>query len=248
MENQDEALDPASDTTRMPPAPDSDAADAKAHRDAVWKKRSAAWDALELQCGERYRDSRFANYEIHCDMQRKVVEALKAHADRCSKNGVLLYGPSGTGKDHLLIALACEAIKRDVPSIEWVNGQDLFGEARDLMDTHESEHDFICQYTRPSVLILSDPVPIDGELTKHQANILYRIIDRRYRACRATWVTMNVLDRDDAGKRIGVATVDRLRDDALSLFCNWPSYRTSLPLTRGEHDEEEENERGTHGR
>jgi DNA replication protein DnaC len=154
-----------------------------------------------------------------------------AHVGKCSRSGVLLYGPSGTGKDHLLIALAVEAIKSDVPSFEWVNGQDLFGGARDLMDSHDSELMFVAKYSRPAVLILSDPVPIDGELTNHQANILYRIVDRRYRECRATWVTMNVKDSNDASKRIGAAIVDRLKDDALALFCNWPSYRTTLSET-----------------
>ena len=228
MENQPEKLDLARSMTKMPPAAASDADDARMHREAITKTRSAVWDGLELQCGERYSDARFANYEIRCEDQDKVVDQLTAHADKCSKNGVLLFGPSGTGKDHLLIALAAEAIKRDLPSIEWVNGQDLFGAARDLMDSDESENEFIRKYTRPSVLILSDPVPIDGELTKHQANILYRIVDRRYRDCRATWVTMNVVDSADAEKRIGVAIVDRLRDDSLALFCNWPSYRTTL--------------------
>lgn len=228
VEKQPEKLDLDKSTTQMPSVENSDADDARRHRGALASKRTAVWLGLKQQCGARYSEARFSNYEIQCDAQATVVDALKAHVDICSKNNVLIYGPSGTGKDHLLIALAVEAIKHDLPSIKWVNGQDLFGEARDLMDSDESEDGFIRQYTRPAVLILSDPVPIDGEITKHQANILYRIVDRRYRELRATWVTMNVLDSEDAEKRIGVAIVDRLRHDAITHFCNWPSYRKSL--------------------
>jgi hypothetical protein len=39
---------------------------------------------------------------------------------------------------------------------------------------------------------------------------------------------MNVKDSNDASKRIGAAIVDRLKDDSLALFCNWPSYRITL--------------------
>ncbi len=38
---------------------------------------------------------------------------------------------------------------------------------------------------------------------------------------------MNVSSGEEAEKRIGAQIVDRLRDGALSIVCNWPSHRKS---------------------
>lgn len=225
MENPSSPPGQGNDTTRTPPTEHSED---EAARYEVWRRRSTAWDDLLRQCGSRYTDASFETYEADTEGQRRVVDALQQHVPICSKNGVLLFGPSGTGKDHLLVALARQAIKEDVESFVWVNGPDLFGAARDLMDSDQSEVSFLAKYRAPAVLILSDPVPLSGSLTAHQSSLLYRIIDSRYRTCRATWVTMNVASGQDAEGRLGVAIVDRLRDDALAMPCNWPSYRKPL--------------------
>jgi DNA replication protein DnaC len=250
MENQPEKLDPAKSTTPTPPAPGSfedlrlrcqealditpeqqaniDASEARRLREEVSKRRATAMVDLIRQCGVRYSDVSFENYDITCDRQREIIKDLRSRIHEVSRQGILLFGPSGTGKDHLLIALAREASYKGVESFCWVNGQDLFSAGRDRMDGDQSEMTFILQYTQPQVLILSDPVPVSGKLTDFQLNLLYRIVDRRYRACRATWVSMNVDGPGMAEERLGVAIVDRLRHDAQAHFCNWPSYRTTL--------------------
>jgi len=205
-----------------------EAAESRRCRDLVARSRRQNWADLLGQCGVRYADATFENYEADTELQRMVVASLRHHVIACDRHGVLLFGPSGTGKDHLLIALAREAITAGLESICWVNGRDLFGESRDRMDGDQSEFSLVCKYTAPQVLILSDPEPPIGTVTAHQADLLYRIVDRRNRNLKATWVTMNVVDGKDAEGRLGVKIVDRLRDDALALFCNWPSYRKTL--------------------
>ncbi len=192
--------------------------------------------------GRRYADSELENFRVTTDQQRKVVDALMdydAHlVDRvlaCS--GVVLYGPSGTGKDHLLVGLAKQAIRRGF-RVEWVNGPELFAKFRKYMKDREGDEWLIEKYGQgkvygegtPSrglshVLIVSDPVPARGELSEFNTENLWRVIDARYRANLITWTTMNVGSGEEAEARLGVSIVDRLRDGALSLFCNWPSYR-----------------------
>jgi hypothetical protein len=55
--------------------------------------------------------------------------------------------------------------------------------------------------------------------------MLFRAIDARYRDYRPTWVTINVGGGDEAEDRMGMQLVDRLRDRAVSIHCNWPSHR-----------------------
>jgi hypothetical protein len=50
-------------------------------------------------------------------------------------------------------------------------------------------------------------------------------VDYRYSHRKPIWLTLNVADGAEAELRMGAQTVDRLRDGALVLFCNWPSYR-----------------------
>lgn len=188
------------------------------------------------QLGRRYAACRLSNFAIadgpEGERQSAVVGRLRTYAENMrteleAGNGILLFGPSGTGKDHLLVAMATAAIIRYGRDVRWASGMEFFGQVRDAMDSGESEHALISHYTRPEVLILSDPLPPFGDLTPHQAAMLYRVIDGRYRERRPTWVSLNVRDRAEAEKRMGVPIVDRLRDGALAMPCDWSSYRAS---------------------
>ena len=47
------------------------------------------------------------------------------------------------------------------------------------------------------------------------------------------WVTVNVNSRAELDSRMGVQLADRLVDGALTLFCNWPSYRKPADKSKG---------------
>jgi len=200
--------------------------------------------------GSRYAGCRLSTFEITCPGQRRVVDALKSYLDDFPSQvaagaGIVLFGPSGTGKDHLLVGLAGEAIythdkinawdvqKDDPPKhpyeIVRVRGADLFEQMRSTMDADATEADIIDPLTYADVLILSDPVPIRGAVTSFQTDVLYRIIDRRYAWQKPTWATLNVASGAEADERLGVALADRLRDGTLCLYCDWPSYRKPKP-------------------
>lgn len=220
---------------------------------------------LEFQnlVGRRYEKRTLGNYQCIDPKQNETIELLEKYCENILEhleNGVniLLHGPAGSGKDHLLIGLAKKVlIKCGVDKsirqrawykyerlqsgiflynkdqtkvvsvyIHWVNGADLFGDIRDSMDKKsQSESSILDELIAPDILILSDPLPPRGPLTDFQAVTLFRVFDGRYRQCKPTWLSVNAVDKAEMNERMGVQLVDRLRDGALCIHTNWPSYR-----------------------
>ena len=195
------------------------------------RKRQQRWDALCKARGERYASCRLSNYEVTSDKQRHVLNCLTDYRDNMQEyikasRGIVLFGPVGTGKDHLLMALAGAAIVTEGLSVRWQNGMDWFGDVRDSFDSQVTERDLVLSLSYPDILMLSDPLPPIGNLSSFQANMLLRVIDRRYSMGKPTWVTVNCESDKEAVKRMGIQIVDRLSHDAVALFCDWESYRT----------------------
>ena len=192
-----------------------------------------SWSTVCADAGPRYARATFGNYETATSgPQREALTAVQQFAKNVSEHvesghGLLLFGPPGTGKDHLMFACirhACIAGK----SVEWRNGLDWFGRLRDRIESGGAEETAVRDLANCDVLALSDPLPPHGDLSSYQGQMLLRVIDRRYRRMKSTWVTMNVADRKEAEQRMGPALVDRLRDAALAIHCNWESHRRGL--------------------
>lgn len=193
-------------------------AEIEARREKLWEER-----------GIRYRACSLENFVASSPRARKVVAALKAYRDDLAANvaagkGIILTGFVGTGKDHLLASLFDRAIDAGF-TLKWTSGARLQARLRDGIGSAEDELLLLRQYTAPDILVLSDPMPISGELTQYQRTCLYAIIDQRYNDQQPVWCSINAAGRAEADERIGAAIVDRLVDGALSLVCDWPSYR-----------------------
>ncbi len=188
------------------------------------------------QAGGRYKDATLSGFQRYgsaenSDLQNRVCQALSKFAVEIAANvetgrNLILFGPVGTGKDHLMFAMA-RAACRYVPTVKvsWISGMDLFSAVRDNIDSVRSERSQLNEWLEPDVLCLSDPIPPDGSLTDFQKAFLLRLVDARYRNNKAIWVTVNVRDGDEAAERLTPQVHDRLRDGAMACFCNWGSYR-----------------------
>lgn len=209
-----------------------------AARDAELAAQHARQTAYERQARWRnFLGSGMAAYE-HCTLdtyhaktpeqeavKAGVAEYLAAIGERFSAGeGLLLYGPSGTGKDHLAIAVVRLVIAAGFTAGR-INGPEWFGDLRDLIGSERSERDEIAKLATPDFLLVSDPLPPIGALSQHQATMLYRVVVKRYEMQRPTIVTVNVSKRSEADERMGVAVWDRLKDRAWVMPCNWPSNR-----------------------
>jgi DNA replication protein DnaC len=182
------------------------------------------------QRGSRYQACRFDNFEAEGNEQTRVVQLLKNYCSGFSKTnigGLILFGPKGTGKDHLMMACAHAAITQGV-GVDWINGAEMRGDVRDGTKSDELERDYVNRLFRPAILWISDPLPVSGPLTEAQQDRLFRVLDGRYSACKPTWVTVNVANAKELDERLGGQNGDRLRDGALAMFCNWPSYRKTV--------------------
>lgn len=209
------------------------AAEASARR--YWCEQNER--GLVSRIGARYADCSLSSFNVHgTEDERKrqldvlrTLEELAGNLFEHAKAGgnVFLYGPPGTGKDHLLVALLRTAITRYAISTEWWNGQDLFGQFRDNIDSQVSERAMLEKFSRPTILAISDPVPPRGDASGYGTTMLYRLLDQRYRNLKGTWVTVNVAKRDEAYERLTGPIFDRLVDGAVRVFCNWPSFRES---------------------
>jgi len=203
--------------------------------DQLQRDRDNIWGKLLRDIGQRYAGVRLASFQAETDAQKRALAQLNAFCDSLDERtetgqGLVLTGPKGTGKDHLAISCLRAAVLHSGIEAAWVDGQTLYQEFRDGIDSETRERDAIRRYTAPKILLISDPVPPSESLTSFQQSVLWRIVDRRYRDLRPTWVTMNVSSGEEAEKRVGAQIVDRLRDGALSIVCNWPSHRKSAAI------------------
>lgn len=191
--------------------------------------RNQQLNGFIARIGQRYANCRMDSFVASSAAQRSVLESLKVYGNKLAENvaqgvGVVLHGPCGTGKDHLLVALSRIAIAEHGLRIHWASGTTLRDRGR------ATDHD---------VLYLSDPAPpggLDsqgGYQTREAANRLYEWIDEFYRHHKPIWMSVNAANRDAAVDQLGAQIVDRVTHSAIVLECNWPSHRKPFSVVRG---------------
>ena len=182
--------------------------------------------------GARYSQNRVSleNFERYHPAQAKVLSEACQLAKHLTEfvlagRGLILHGSVGTGKDQIMAALLYRAVSEHSLSVRWVNGLDLFGAVRDGMDDGRKEIDFFRTWSAPAILAISDPIPPLRDPSAWNIEILYRLIDRRYRNNKSTWMTLNAASVEEADEKLSAPVFDRLKEDAVILRCFWPSYR-----------------------
>jgi DNA replication protein DnaC len=127
----------------------------------------------------------------------------------------------------LAISICRRAIEQHGLTALRINGSDWFGDLRNAIDDENaaSEKSMLHKLGAPDLLLVSDPLPPIGNLSQHQATMLYRLVERRYFAGKITIVTVNVADDSEAESRMGVPTWDRLKHRAWVVRCYWESHR-----------------------
>jgi len=214
----------------------AEAAKAELESRAEQVRRRNSWRNLCDEECEAYRNVSVDGYalsevpEVARD-QQAVVKAIRTYIETLPQRvrageGILFFGPCGTGKDHLAMSVCREAVLSHGFSVERINGPEWFGRLRDLMGQESAnEAKEVKRLAQCDLLLISDPIPPIGDLTPYQAAMLYRVVEKRAANYKATIVTANVEGSVDAAKKMGAATVERMKFGAWVIPCNWPSFR-----------------------
>lgn len=187
---------------------------------------------LERELGPRYsRDRTELNaYQVYDAKQgaamKRILGVLAGLKDFVVQGrNLAMFGTVGTGKDHLLAYLLYQATTQGF-SCRYANGQELFSRFRGTMDenSRETEKDVLSEFSRPDILALSDPLPPAGNNSDWRREIFYRLIDKRYRAMKGTWITANVTTAT-ADQSFTEPVWDRIQQGAEVIVCDWQSFR-----------------------
>lgn len=192
---------------------------------------------LKHDLGARYYPERasFDCFRADHSAQKRVLKQLQEIDIKILVEegaGIILFGPVGTGKDHLQAAMLYKAAREGF-SGKWINGQDWYGSLRDRIKDDRAEAELLASLTKPDILAISDPLPAKRELSGWNAEMLYCLVDRRYRNLKSTWITINATDEMDADQRLTSPVFDRLRDNAHIIRCFWDSFRGRGRATTG---------------
>ena len=140
------------------------------------------------------------------------------------KVGCLILGPPGTGKSHISVGLAMEALARGY-LVRYTTLDDLVRGLRhsDALGKLNSK---LAQLQRPQLLIVDEAgyMPLD----RADANRVFQVVNRRYTRG-STIVTSNKTIAEWAqtfgDEALAAAILDRLLHDAEVLAINGPSFR-----------------------
>lgn len=190
---------------------------------------------LREAVGEKYADCNFDNFEVFDERYAEVVAKLRGYAGQLANitqgKNVILHGPMGTGKEHLLMSLACAVLHNFGYCPSWENGPAFFDRQWKLAYGKKDRQWTDCDEINAPIFWISDPAPSGNQLAFQQSK-LFETVDHRYRKQMPTWITTNVNldDPSEVDSFWTAPTTDRLLENALVIKCNWPSYRTQRHL------------------
>jgi DNA replication protein DnaC len=138
----------------------------------------------------------------------------------------VLIGRTGTGKSHLLNALAHAACEKGI-SVRWTRAIDMINvlTTAQINGTLEKK---LREYTRPELLLLDELgyLPID----KRGADLMFQVVAARYE-CGSIVLTTNRVFREwgkifDVDNTLATAMIDRLMHHGEAILIDGKSFRT----------------------
>lgn len=199
--------------------------------------------------GARFRLRTFETFEL-TEENKKAAFLCQKYADSFKeklptdgknpgRNGLFITGPKGTGKTHLVAAIANKLMNKCVPVICMTmidlleRIKSTYTDARQRFGSYYDASDVLDAYTAASLLIIDD-------LGKEQATEwaiakIYAIINARYEALMPTIITTNYSEaelikrltpKETGDPTTADATIDRLREMCGVIVTTGESWRS----------------------
>jgi DNA replication protein DnaC len=157
-------------------------------------------------------------------------KALAAAMEHCTNReeghkNLIIAGPCGTGKDHLLFCVLAKFIFHANADVQHYRGCNLTAEL--IAGARDGKNEqIIARCIDANILSISDPIPPSGEFSDFIRRSMLRIIDNRYADMKPTYLTVNLKDSKQMREKIGDEMTDRILEKGRAIRCFWESYRT----------------------
>jgi len=160
----------------------------------------------------------FATFEKR--WQPEAFESALAFARR-PQGTLALFGPYGTGKTHLLAAVANEFVCRERPCA-YVSAITLFEVLQERIQQNRAYHDLLKRAIHTPLLLIDDLDKVKP--SEFRESIYYLLIDKRRMAERPIALSCNV-SPPELERWIGKAARSRLMRDLCPVEMQGPDYR-----------------------
>jgi DNA replication protein DnaC len=154
------------------------------------KNRLGAFNGARIPA--RYQHCALATYEPLGSAQTEAFHRVARHLDRFvpGGHGLLLTGPVGTGKTHLLVSILRDLALEKGLRVRFVEFTHLLADIKEGFSQGRSEGDVLGPVTRVTVLAVDELGK--GLISDWQVSILDEVISRRYNAGLTTYFTTNL--------------------------------------------------------
>jgi DNA replication protein DnaC len=196
---------------------------------AAWAERQRVEALQQTAIPDRFHERTFDGYVADTDAKRYALTVARGYAEAWRENaktgaGLIFAGMPGTGKSHLA-ACVLKAVMADGGVARYVTCMDMIRAVRDTWrrDSERSERELLRVLGTEVSLLAIDEVGAQYG-TDGEAQILFDVLDRRYREMRPTILLTNQ-DKRGFAAVVGERVMDRLRETSRWVPFDWASYR-----------------------